>query len=1592
MAASGGLAAEPPREDVLQWLKNLPLAPEYHPTLAEFQDPIGYIFKIEKEASKYGICKIVPPVLQSPKKTAIANLNRSLAARVGASSPPTFATRQQQIGFCPRKPRPVQKPVWQSGAHYTFQEFEAKAKSFEKSYLKKYTKKGGTLSPLETETLYWKATVDQPFSVEYANDMPGSAFSVRKNSGREGILVEGITVGETEWNMRGVARAKGSLLRFMKEEIPGVTSPMLYIAMMFSWFAWHVEDHDLHSLNYMHMGAGKTWYGVPKEAAVAFEEVVRVHGYGGEINPLVTFAVLGEKTTVMSPEVFIRAGVPCCRLVQNAGEFVVTFPRAYHSGFSHGFNCAEASNIATPEWLRVAKDAAIRRASINYPPMVSHFQLLYDLASELCSRLTVNSGAKPRSSRLKEKQKGVGEMVTKEMFVKNVIHNNDLLHNLGNGSPVVLLPRSSSDISLCLNFRVGSQFVKPFGLFAHKGLMDKARSSSGSHETMLDRSGVIDKVKGMGQLKTKFGSPCEGNTLPTSNHHGNVHILEGDNERMVMRDNRCPDQRLFSCVTCGILNYDCVAIIQPREAAARYFMSADCSFFNDWTVVSGISKDAFVAADGDASTSTTRTVQENTGHGPYDGVLQSANHPRQMVDQSIVAVLEDTKQENESSALGLLALNYGDSSSDLDEDLGGSPYNDDDHNRANSLSEGNHQHQDSASPFKEELPDDTASYNTVSQQKLDSGGRDTVFLQNLENNVQHHEGHRPVNYVDGNQIFDRSSIASRNGDLADTESTRCIRAIVPQEDTAGALLSPGCDEDSSRMHVFCLEHAVEVEQQLRRIGGVHIFLLCHPDYPGLEEQAKLVSEELGTDYLWKETDFRAATKEDEKRIQSALDMEESIPGNCDWAVKLGINLFYSANLSWSPLYSKQMAYNSVIYNAFGRASPVSSPKKSTNNVSGRSGKQRKMMVGKWCGRVWMSNQVHPFIAKWDSQYPDQEEKVEVQETHVLQRETTRVSVKSGKRKKPPTAKKPSVMKVVPMETEAAASDGLGVSHKQIRRLNSRKRTGGPRREVSADNSVEEHDESLHRKKIATAIVNEDIDSDDSLHQYKNTRSEQAKHFDCEKHSGFYETARKAPKKQLRTPRVSQTKYVEKESEASDDSLLQENNIFQWHGRVPRSNMQMKLLEREQPGFGAPLEEESSQKSHKVYQRRKGKCAEKEDAAAAPSEMTESIISHRQNSYSRIPEEAVFDDDNDSLDGVQWRTTSVSEVERGPRSSEREDAMSDDASNYNDRRAIMLRGKDPIFDSTEDLVVSDDPLYNEDAHQRTIPRGNKRAKVTEERQHDFTRKTPRGNKRTKFIKGEMEDDVVPDDLVGERYNQQQQGRSLRSKQQRKPVATLSQMKSQTPQQLRSGKKPMQKETLPLSVTQQKRHFKDDDESDQEGGPSTRLRKRPSKSTPQVSGTNKSNKEKQGGSSSRIKVMKYSTPAAGGRSKSVKVKEMEAQYQCDIDGCTMSFGSKQELNVHKRNICPVKGCGKVFFSHKYLVQHRRVHVDDRPLKCPWKGCKMSFKWAWARTEHIRVHTGARPYVCAEEGCGQTFRFVSDFSRHKRKTGHIGRKDSE
>lgn len=115
---------------------------------------------------------------------------------------------------------------------------------------------------------------------------------------------------------------KQSTLRLLRGDAPGVSSPMLYIGMLFATFAWHVEDHYLYSINYQHLGAAKTWYGVPGCHADGFEAVVKQHVYKqavaaastegkaeAEVAAAVHTALLG-KTTMFSPELLLNAGLP----------------------------------------------------------------------------------------------------------------------------------------------------------------------------------------------------------------------------------------------------------------------------------------------------------------------------------------------------------------------------------------------------------------------------------------------------------------------------------------------------------------------------------------------------------------------------------------------------------------------------------------------------------------------------------------------------------------------------------------------------------------------------------------------------------------------------------------------------------------------------------------------------------------------------------------------------------------------------------------------------------------------------------------------------------------------------------------------------------------------------------------------------------------------------------------------------------------------------------------------------------------------------------------------------------------------------------
>jgi len=58
------------------------------------------------------------------------------------------------------------------------------------------------------------------------------------------------------WNMNRL----DTILDVMNDmTIEGVNTPYLYFGMWKSTFAWHTEDMDLYSLNYVHVGYPKTW-------------------------------------------------------------------------------------------------------------------------------------------------------------------------------------------------------------------------------------------------------------------------------------------------------------------------------------------------------------------------------------------------------------------------------------------------------------------------------------------------------------------------------------------------------------------------------------------------------------------------------------------------------------------------------------------------------------------------------------------------------------------------------------------------------------------------------------------------------------------------------------------------------------------------------------------------------------------------------------------------------------------------------------------------------------------------------------------------------------------------------------------------------------------------------------------------------------------------------------------------------------------------------------------------------------------------------------------------------------------------------------
>jgi hypothetical protein len=156
-------------------------------------------------------------------------------------------------------------------------------------------------------------------------------------------------------------------------KIPGVNTPYLYFGSWRATFAWHVEDADLYSINYVHFGAPKFWYSVPQEQSQRFERVMA--GFFPQDRQRCP-EFLRHKEFVASPQKLVDQGIYLNKVVQLPGEFILTYPRGYHSGFNVGFNCAESINFATETWLDIGRQAGVCSCSIEQDRCVFRMTVL----------------------------------------------------------------------------------------------------------------------------------------------------------------------------------------------------------------------------------------------------------------------------------------------------------------------------------------------------------------------------------------------------------------------------------------------------------------------------------------------------------------------------------------------------------------------------------------------------------------------------------------------------------------------------------------------------------------------------------------------------------------------------------------------------------------------------------------------------------------------------------------------------------------------------------------------------------------------------------------------------------------------------------------------------------------------------------------------------------------------------------------------------------------------------------------------------------------------------------------------------------------
>uniref|UniRef100_A0A8C1AH75 [histone H3]-trimethyl-L-lysine(4) demethylase n=1 Tax=Cyprinus carpio carpio TaxID=630221 RepID=A0A8C1AH75_CYPCA len=313
---------------------------------------------------------------------------------------------------------------------YSLKSFGEMADSFKSDYFNMPVH----MVPTElVEKEFWRlvGTIEEDVTVEYGADIAskefGSGFPIK--GGKFKVAPHDEKYLGCGWNLNNMAMMTPSVLTHVTADICGMTLPWLYVGMCFSSFCWHIEDHWSYSINYLHWGEPKTWYGAPGFAAEQLEAVMK------KLAPELFESqpdLLHQLVTIMNPNTLMAHGVPIYRTNQCAGEFVITFPRSYHSGFNQGFNFAEAVNFCTVDWMPLGRQCVDHYRQLHRYCVFSHDEMVCNMAMKADSLDVVLASAVQKDMQimikgereLRDKVRKMG-VVQCELFEYNLLADDE---------------------------------------------------------------------------------------------------------------------------------------------------------------------------------------------------------------------------------------------------------------------------------------------------------------------------------------------------------------------------------------------------------------------------------------------------------------------------------------------------------------------------------------------------------------------------------------------------------------------------------------------------------------------------------------------------------------------------------------------------------------------------------------------------------------------------------------------------------------------------------------------------------------------------------------------------------------------------------------------------------------------------------------------------------------------------------------------------------------------------------------------------------------------------------------------------------------